>query len=173
MRHESNATRIQQFMERLGAAVRVEGRVYFTGGVSAVLHGWREMTADIDLRADPEPAGFFESLPLLKEQLQINLELASPADFIPELPGWRERSVFIARHGLIGFYHYDFYSQALAKIERWHDRDRTDVDHMFAHGLIQPAKLGELFHAIEPTLIRFPAIDAGAFSRRVAMLTRP
>src|SRR4051812_31621124 len=104
MRHESNADDIQRFMQRIGVAVREEGRVYFTGGVSAVLHGWRPMTVDIDLRADPEPGGFFEAIRTLKEQLEVNIELASPSDFIPPLPGWRERSIFIARQGRLDFY---------------------------------------------------------------------
>jgi len=34
---------------------------------------------------------------------------------------------------------------------------------MLAGGLVEPAKLRELFAAIEPTLHRFPAIDAKAF----------
>ncbi len=168
MRQESNAARIQQLMQRLGAAVKQQGCIYFTGGVSAVLHGWREMTVDVDVRADPEPADFFEALPALKEELQINIELASPADFIPTLPGWRERSIFIARHGSIDFYHYDFYSQALAKIERWHERDRRDVQQMLAAGLVEPEKLTALFQAIQPSLIRFPAIDPLAFAERVS-----
>jgi hypothetical protein len=173
MRHESNADRIQLLMERLGAAVQNEGRVYFTGGVSAVLFGWRELTVDIDLRADPEPSGFFEAVPALKEELEINIELASPADFIPTLSGWRERSVFIARHGPIDFYHYDFYSQALAKIERWHGRDRFDVERMFESGLIEATKLVEFFRQIVPGLNRFPAIDPAAFAHRVAAVTQP
>ena len=32
----------------------------------------------------------FRALPRLKEELRINVEIASPAHFIPELPGWRE-----------------------------------------------------------------------------------
>ena len=62
-------------MSELGAAVRSAGRVYFTGGVSAVLLGWREMTIDVDLKAEPEPTGFFECLPLLKDRLDLNIEL--------------------------------------------------------------------------------------------------
>lgn len=172
MRHETQAADIQQFMLSLGEAVHEEGRVYFTGGVTAILLGWREMTVDIDLKADPEPAGFFEALPALKEQLEINIELASPADFIPPLPAWRERCVFIARHGLLEFYHYDFYSQALAKIERWHDRDRKDVARMLDSGLVEPRKLAALFRAIEPALVRFPAIDPRAFGERVAAIAQ-
>lgn len=173
MRHETQADDIQRFMQRLGGAVREGGRVYFTGGVSAVLHGWREMTVDIDLRPDPEPAGFFEAIHALKEQLEINVELACPSDFIPELPGWRERSLFIARHGPLDFYHYDFYSQALAKIERGYDRDLRDVRQMLDAGLIWPEKLGACFGQIHPALLRYPAIDPAAFARKVIVFTAP
>lgn len=154
-------------MAALGAAVRGPGRVYFTGGVSAVLMGWREMTIDLDLKAEPEPAGFFEALPALKEALDINLELACPSDFIPALSGWQERSRFIAQHGGITFHHYDFYSQALAKLERWHTRDRLDVGCMIESGLVDKARLLEFFRSIEPALIRYPAIDPKRFSERV------
>ena len=43
-------------------------RIYFTGGVSALLQGWREVTVDIDLKAEPEPAGFFEILAAVTER---------------------------------------------------------------------------------------------------------
>ena len=173
MRHESKTDDIQRFMQCIGMAVREVGRVYFTDGVSAVLHGWRPMTVDIGLRSDPEPAGFFEAIHTLKEQLEINIELACPSDFIPALPGWRERSVFIARHGQLDFYHYDFYSQALAKIERGHDRDLGDVRRMIGAGLVERKKLGECFGQIRPALLRFPAIDPAAFARKVAAFTQP
>ncbi|CAN5646421.1 hypothetical protein BH20VER1_BH20VER1_08580 [soil metagenome] len=173
MRHETQADDIRQFMHELGLALRDGGRVYFTGGVSAVLHGWRQMTVDIDLRSEPEPAGLFEALHSLKEKLQINLELAAPSDFIPELPGWRERSVFIARHGQLDFYHYDFYSQALAKIERGYDRDLDDVRQMVESGMVGREKLGQYFEQIRPTLLRYPAIDPESFARKVASFLTP
>ena len=69
-------------------------------------------------KPDREPVGIFDVLRRLKEELEINIELASPDDFIPALDGWQGRSVFIARHARIDFFHYDFYAQALAKIER-------------------------------------------------------
>lgn len=50
MRHETQTSDIQNFMRELGLALREEGRPYFTGGVSAVLHGGQEMTVDIALR---------------------------------------------------------------------------------------------------------------------------
>jgi len=167
MRAPVTVEKIHRFMERLGRAVRGEGRVYFTGGVSALLTGWRETTVDIDVHPEPEPAGFFEALPELKESLDVNVELAAPFHFIPALQGWRERSPFIQRHGRIDFFHCDFYSQALGKLERGHARDFLDVEQMTARGLVVPAELARHFDGVKPLLIRYPAVDADAFARRV------
>ena len=97
----------------------------------------------------------------------MNVELASPAHFIPELPGWEERSPFIAREGKVSFHHYDLYSQALSKIERGHAQDRQDVAVMLQRGLVEPARVRELFAAIEPKLYRYPALDPASFRRAV------
>jgi len=167
MRSHTTRERVERFMQRLGSAVTSEGRVYFAGGVSAVLLGWRDMTIDIDLKADPEPAGFFESLPRLKDDLDINVELACPDQFVPALPGWRDRSPFIARHGQLDFFHYDFYGQALSKLERDHPRDRLDVASMMRDGLVRAAQLRELFEEVEPALIRYPAVDSSRLRERV------
>jgi hypothetical protein len=168
MREPLNKGRIETLMSALGAAIPGSGRIYFTGGVTALLFGWRESTIDADLCADPEPSGFFESLPKVKIQLNANVELVSPADFLPELPGWRSRSVFIARQGRIDFHHYDFYSQALAKILRNYERDRTDLQGLRDARLVEPERLRELFEAIKHKLIRYPKIDPSAFEERLA-----
>ena len=170
MRALTSREKIERLMAELGRAVRSPGRVYFTGGVSAVLLGWRETTLDVDLKADPEPDGFFEALPRLKDAVDINIELAAPDDFIPALPDWRDRSRFIAQHGPLGFYHYDFYSQALSKIERNHERDQADVQRMLATGLTKRDLLLAFFRDVEPRLIRFPAIDADALRSRVEQI---
>ena len=171
MRPPVTGEKICRLMAALGQSVAGPGVIFFTGGVTALLHGWRETTIDIDLKAIPEPPGFYEALAKLKDREAVNIELASPDDFIPELPGWRERSLFIARHGDVDFYHYDPYSQALAKIERGHERDRKDVASMLAGGLVGRGKLRELFLQIAPGLIRYPAIDAESFRRAVDRLT--
>ena len=162
-----------RFMEALGRRSSGAGRVYIVGGGSAVLYGWRSATVDVDVKLDPEPAGAFGAINRLKDELQINVELASPDMFIPELPGWRERSVHIGRYGQVDFYHYDLYAQALAKIERGHSRDLGDVEAMLRANLVEPARLLELFHAVEGSLERYPAIDADAFRTKVrAALSR-
>lgn len=133
--------------------------------------GWRDTTIDIDLAFDPELDELFRALPVLKEKLEINIELACPSDFIPPLLDWQERSQYIRREGKVDFYHYDPYSQALAKIERGHAQDLLDVEAMQRDGLLERAKLLALFEAIEPQLYRYPAIDPGSFSKAVHRIT--
>ncbi|MBI3319488.1 MAG: hypothetical protein HYZ89_02745 [Candidatus Omnitrophica bacterium] len=163
MRQVADADHIRQLMSALGTHAEQETRIYFTGGATAVLIGWRPTTIDVDLQIVPETDPLLQTLPPMKERLSINVELASPADFIPELPGWQDRSVYITREGRISFYHYDLYAQALAKIERGHMQDRDDVQHMLHRGLVEPAQVRRHFDMIEPWLFRYPAIDPPSF----------
>lgn len=167
MREKVSADAIERFMKALGRAGRASARIYFVGGVSAVLLGWRETTIDIDLKLVPEVNEILKALPALKERLQINVELASPDDFIPPLPDWEERSGFIAREGEIDFFHYDFYAQALAKIERGHSTDLLDVRQMIERGLVEPSRLLEFFSRIEDQVYKYPAIDVRSFRNAV------
>ncbi|MDQ2854793.1 MAG: hypothetical protein M3R68_00570 [Acidobacteriota bacterium] len=167
MRQPVDSTLIREFSRALAAASRAEGRVYLVGGASAVLFGWRDSTVDIDLKLIPESDELLRSLPALKERLHINIEIASPDHFIPELPGWQERSVFIQQEEKLAFFHYDFYAQALAKIERGHELDLKDVYEMFKRGLVEPSRLRKLFVAIESQLYRYPAIDPPHFRKAV------
>jgi len=154
-------------MNALGREARSEARVYFTGGVTAVLNGWRESTVDIDIRISPELTELFQALPQLKERLRVNIELASPPDFIPPLPGWEDRSIHITRVGKVDFYHFDLYSQALSKIERNHSQDKTDVEAMFRDKLIDPEKLFALYDSIAAEVFRYPALDAVTLAAKV------
>ncbi len=159
MRGPTDAAKLQRFMERLGREARGPGRVYLVGGATAVLHGWRQSTVDADLKLDPEPPGVFEAIRRLKEELDMNIELAAPDDFIPPVPGWRERSPFIARHGQVDFHHYDLLTQALAKIERGHAQDLDDVRQMIRAGLIDAPGLRSGLADIEPGMVRYPALE--------------
>lgn len=165
-RGPSNSRKVHEFLEFLGAHAR-GGRVYLTGGASAVIVGWRNLTVDVDLKLDPEPEGAFACIARAKELFDMNVELAAPDDFIPPLPGWRERSEFIARHGTTDFFHYDFHAQALAKVARGYGPDRSDVEAMHKLDLIRPATLIALFEAIEPDLERYPALDPLRFRGKV------
>ena len=167
MRQLTDAARLREFMRLIGRGTRAAGRVYLVGGACAVLHDWRATTIDIDIDLDQGLDALLREIPAIKEDLQVNVELASPAHFIPELPGWRDRSPFVIREGTIDFHHYDFYAQALSKIERAHARDVDDVREMASRGLIEPTRLAGFFDLIEADLYRYPALDAASFRRAV------
>lgn len=173
MRRLADAERIRAFMDSVGRAAKREIRLYFTGGATAVLSGWRSSTIDVDILMIPEDDQVFRSLPALKESLELNIELASPADFIPEVPGWQDRSPVIDRRGKVTYHHYDLYAQALAKIERGHAQDEADVQEMLRRRAIHPNTLMRHFEQIEPLLYRFPAIDPATFRRAVERVCRP
>jgi hypothetical protein len=154
-------------MRELATRSRAEGRVYLTGGASAVLLDWRDSTVDVDITIIPDDDRVLRVIPELKEALHLNVELASPAHFIPPLPGWEDRSPFIAREGTLSFHHYDFYSQCLSKIERGHRKDMDDVAAMLRDDLVAPRRLLALFEEIEPEIYRYPALDAARFRRAV------
>ena len=167
MRQSLTSELLHKFMKALAGSCSAPARIYLVGGASAVLFGWRASTIDLDLKIVPETDEILRALPRLKEQLHLNIETAAPDDFIPELPGWRDRSQFIEQVGKCTFLHYDFYAQALAKIERGHDIDLKDVGEMISRDLVQPERLLEFFNAIEEQLYRYPAIDGASFRRAV------
>ncbi|WP_347566134.1 hypothetical protein [Scytonema sp. UIC 10036] len=119
------------------------------------------------MRLDPEPPGIFQAIAKIKQELYINIELASPQDFLPPLPGWRDRNVFIGKQGKISFYHYDFTAQALSKLSRGFDRDRDDVQAMYEQRLFSLRELRDCFEAIAPELLRFPSLDPDMLRSRV------
>ncbi|HSY48979.1 MAG TPA: DUF6036 family nucleotidyltransferase [Thermoanaerobaculia bacterium] len=170
MREAVTEPRLRVFMRAIGAEARQPGRIYLTGGASAVLQGWRDSTLDVDITILPENDRILRAIPDVKEKLHINVELASPADFVPALNGWEERSPFIAGEGAISFHHFDFYTQALSKLERAHHKDLLDVDSMIRDGLVDPKRLLSLFEEAEPALYRYPAIDPPSLRRAVERL---
>lgn len=173
MRALADADRIHQFMRALGAEASTDARVYFTGGATAVLYRWRASTIDIDVKIVPEIDSIFRAIPRLKDDLQINVELAAPDDFIPVSPGWEGRSPFIAREGRISFHHFDLCSQALSKIERGHAQDVQDVQEMLGRGLVDRDGLVATFEAIRPFLYRYPALDPAGFEEAVRAAVSP
>ncbi|MBF2015483.1 MAG: hypothetical protein IGS23_09850 [Rivularia sp. T60_A2020_040] len=167
MRSNVDPQKIEQLMKALGREASGSGCIYFTGGASALLIGWRSSTVDIDIRLDPEPPGIFQVIAKLKQRLDINIELASPQDFLPPLPEWRNRSVFIGREGAISFYHYDFTSQAISKLSRGYNRDIDDVRAMYEQKLFSLEELRDCFQAIEAELIRFPSLNPDILKNRI------
>jgi hypothetical protein len=136
-------------------------RVYFLGGGTAVLEGWRESSIDADLYAKQDD--IFNDVQGIKERLRLNIELARPEDFVPPLEGSDDRHVFIEIVGRVSFYHYDPYAQLLSKIVRGFARDLTDAGALVASGMVAPDRFKELVQRIpEAVYAKYPRLSADA-----------
>ena len=172
MRRRVDADRLHAFMREFARAARQPARVYFTGGATAVLEGWRTSTIDVDVRIVPEQDALLRAIPELKERLELNVELAAPIDFIPVAQGWEDRSPFIRQEGRLSFHHFDPVAQALAKIERGHTQDVADVEEMLRRGWVTRSALEAAFDVIERDFYRYPAVDPVTFRRALDLLVR-
>ncbi|HEX4681862.1 MAG TPA: DUF6036 family nucleotidyltransferase [Gemmatimonadaceae bacterium] len=173
MREIADRERIEAFLAALARSATADATIYLVGGTSAVLVGWRDATIDVDLLIRPESDALLRAIPELKERLNINVELASPDQFIPVPAGWEDRSPLVGRIDRLTIRHYDFVAQALSKIERGHGRDLADVQAMVDRGLITARQVREQFSRMEPDLYRYPAIDPGSFRQSVDALFPP
>lgn len=170
MRKDVDDSGVRAFLKEFGRRCRGPGSVYLVGGATAVLRGFRTTTVDVDLVLDPEPAGAFEAIAQLKDELDVNVELSSPAHFLPELPDWRERSPRLGVFGSLEVFDYDLRAQAMAKLSRSFERDLHDVHAMLAAAAISKDDLRAAFAAMQPRLNRFPRVDPEILRARVEAL---
>jgi Nucleotidyltransferase of unknown function (DUF6036) len=170
VRDAADAERIRELARELGRVVAPGTRMYLTGGATAVLEGWRQSTADVDVRFEPDSDIALRRIGELKERLAVNVELASPLDFLPPLAGWQARSRFRLRDGNLEVFDFDPYSQALSKLQRGFELDLEDVSSMVESGQVEPRTLRQLYEQIESELYRFPAVDPPSLRAAVESL---
>jgi hypothetical protein len=72
MRKRASRDRVIAIMRRLGREPGARGRIYFTGGASAVLDGWRETTVDIDVEIEGDAERLLRSLVAIKDELHVS-----------------------------------------------------------------------------------------------------
>lgn len=158
---------IESFMKKVGRIVRKPAAVYLTGGSTAILLGFREGTIDIDMAGDLDE--IFSAIPKLKIDLNINIELAKPTDFVPGLPGENERHVYIGSFGPATFYHFDPYGQVFSKIVRAHGTDIQDAKDLAHRELADPTKISEMVKKLpDREFHRYPRLNRESVERAVA-----
>lgn len=153
--------------ESLGELMRALGQselrggsyhVYFVGGGTAVLMGWRSSTIDADLYSDRDEV--FHDIQGIKERLDLNIEFARPEDFVPAIAGSDRRHVFIETVGKVSFHHYDPYAQAFSKLVRGFNRDIEDVRKFVESKMVDPKQLLSLVGKIpEASYAKYPALS--------------
>ena len=153
LRQSVDSRRIQLFLTELGKRFREHARIYLVGGTTVVYEGLRQQTLDIDLVievAGESHAELVEAIRQLKDSLSINVEEASPGDFVPLPEGYASRHLFVERFGKIDVFHFDLYSTALSKIERGRTQDNEDVLALLSRGKIEWERLAGFFQEILP-----------------------
>jgi hypothetical protein len=170
MRTAADRDKLRDFLQKLSERITGPGTIYLVGGSSALALSLRDRTIDIDLKLDPEPPGAFQAIARLRDEIWVNIKLAWPAQFIPELPGWRDRSIYVTQLRDLTVKHYDFYSQVLSKVQRGHDRDVADVNGFVRSGLVFPEELYRLFSEVRDQFIRYPAVHVNELDRRLLQL---
>ena len=145
--------RIEQFLRRLDATAHQTGRVYLVGGSALVHSGLRGRTLDIDLTVEADDVnGLLVAIRQVTHELQVNVKMASPGDFVPLPSGWHDRAQWVGRFGQLDVFYFDFYSIALSKIARGSQRDIDDVVLLAQSGVIDRAQLDAAYAEIEPQL---------------------
>jgi hypothetical protein len=173
MRRSLTRKGLRELMTELARSAPRRGsyRVYFVGGGTAVLFGWRDSTIDADLCADDD--AIFHDVQGIKERLRFNIEFARPEDFVPELAGSDERHVFIETIGKVSFYHYDPYAQLLSKVVRGFNRDIEDAHHFLDSQMVNAKRFRTLVNGIpEVEYAKYPTLSRRAVREAVDSLLR-
>ncbi len=176
MRPLVDREKIDRFLKRLDAVAHQPGRIFLTEGAVLVHEGLRGRTLDVDLVVETEDPSSEQTLLLairkLKYELQINVELSAPGDFIPLPAGWHERSHWVGRYGQLDVFYFDFYSLALSKISRANERDIQDVVLLYQRGLITLDALDAAYQEIRPQvgMGRYFNIDPARFDAHYALV---
>jgi hypothetical protein len=100
--------------------------------------GLRGSTLDIDyVAAGDDPVALEElerAIRGLKEELDVNVEPASPADFLPIPRSVLDRSRFVGRHGTVDVYYYHLPTLVVAKAARGFELDLADAEQLVRTG---------------------------------------
>ena len=171
MRQHVGRQDIEQFFVQLGR-IRLPGRLYLTGGAALVHKGIRPgQTLDIGIQITSDTANLTSQIAQIKQRLNMNIEFASPGDFIPLPAQWESRSEFIGRYGQIDMFYFDWYSLALSKMQRANRQDVIDVQLLVRHKTIVLNELDLLYQDVlakigKPPYDRlFPNLSQQQFSQ--------
>ncbi len=174
MRKPVTPERLERFLSALGARVRHPARVMITGGASMLRRGLRGETLGVDLAYEIDPR-FDTEIALairdLKNDLDINVELAEPGQFIPVPSDRRSRFEHVGRFGEIDVYLDDPYTIALGKLDRGSESDLRDVRLLQQAGLVDLTELEAKAREIaSPETQGFARVDLDRLLARLAFV---
>jgi hypothetical protein len=176
MRPGVDKAAIETFLQQLGRTFRKPARLYLVGGAALVHLGVRPgFTQVIDIQVGGTNEGeLIVAIQGLIQQMQVNVEFASPADYMPLPSQWETHARFIGRYGMIDVFYFDFYSIALSKIERGNERDIADVKLLVQQGIISLNELDAAYQEVLSQLGkgRYPRITPQRFTERYTAMRK-
>jgi hypothetical protein len=105
VRQRTDRARLRRFLRALGQRVHRPVRLYLVGGNVLIDLGLRSATLDIDYVADADESAALAELEgairALKVELDVNVEPASPGDFLPVSPDVHMLSRYVGRNGSV------------------------------------------------------------------------
>ena len=174
MRNNVAKADIEQFLKSLGKTFHKSGRLYLAGGAALVHMGLRPgVTMDIDVAVETgDEDEMITAIRRIVTQMQINVEFASPGDFIPLPTQWMAQARYVGRYGQIDVFYFDFYSLALSKISRGSDRDLVDVKLLLQQHAITLEGLDAACSEVLPRMGKRPYINVNPqrFAERYAQV---
>jgi hypothetical protein len=174
MRERTDRVRLRRFLDALGRRLRQPVRFYLVGGSVMIDLGLRGTTLDVDYVADADdPAGLADleqQIRVLKNELDINVEPASPADFLPIPGSVLGRSRYIGRHGRLDVYYYHLPSLVLSKAARGLEQDLDDAERLVRAGEVTWSDVEAVWSEVRSSPTGWLRHEPEAVERRLNLL---
>jgi hypothetical protein len=106
----------------------------------------------------------------LKEELDVNVEPASPADFLPIPPSVLDRSRFVERHGKVDVYYYHLPTLVIAKAARGLELDLADAEQLVRTGEVEWSDVDSTWREIRSSPIGWLRHEPDEVERRLQLL---
>ena len=136
--------------------------------------GLRATTLDVDYVADADdPRALPEleqAIRALKDELDINVEPAGPADFLPVPRSVLARSRFVAQHGTVAVYYYHLPTQVIAKAARGLEQDLADAEQLVRAGEVAWPDVEETWREIRASPTGWLRYEPDEVERRLGVL---
>ena len=176
MRQRTDQARLRRFLEVLGRRIRRPLRFYLVGGSVLIDLGLRPATLDIDyVAAADDPAALDDlehAIRALKHDLDLNIEPASPADFLP-IPAYAlDRSRFVGQFGSVSVYYYHLPSLVIAKAARGFEQDLLDAERLVRAGEVAWAEIEATWRDTRTSPTGWLRHDPAEVEQRLSVLER-
>lgn len=175
MRPTVDKAEIERFLRTFGQQYRKPGRLYIAGGAALVHAGIRSGRTQ-DIYIEVTDGNMLFTIDQLKHRLHLNIEIASPRDFMPVPTQWEAMSQYVGRYGDIEVFYFGFYSIALSKIDRGTTRDLQDVQLLVQQKAIDLPTLDGAFQDVMSQVqtsqgrMRYPRFDPTAFASHYQLI---